>query len=157
MSTTTITTPPDSAPVYDADDLIKFFEAIPRDRWHTGYYFDTHLYATDGELKCCALGLCGQGVPAQERHRFGDVEVRTARAQALWDMFSGVRADLDDKGNPLPLPSSSSNDGGIAVINDGKCSRYQQEHPKDRVLAALRDVKAGINLSTHDNLPAPTA
>lgn len=70
-------------------------------------------FGNPGEPRC-ALGHCGVSET---------MDGLTDKAMALDALFAAVK-------------------GGVATINDGDDSRYQQPTPKQRILAALRDVKA---------------
>jgi len=78
---------------------------------------DDGSFRKDG--KACAYGHCkGDGAASPEGSALGNI----------WDAFS-PHYDYD---------------GGIAYINDGKNDKYQQPTPKQRVLAALYDVKGSL-------------
>jgi hypothetical protein len=88
-------------------------------------YFITKFEAIPEEKWCsghheddigrhCAAGHCG------ERD-----DIHTDESQALCDL--------------IPYRPFW---GGVAQINDGLNDRYQQPTPKQRILAALRDIKA---------------
>lgn len=66
----------------------------------------------DGERRC-ALGHCGEE----------DSNDPTTESEKLDSLFS--KYDLR-----------------VSLVNDGMCSRYNQESPKARILAALHDIKA---------------
>lgn len=65
----------------------------------------------DAEGRCCAYGHCG----------INTVIRQTAEAKSLSDLFSR---------SGIP----------VLVVNDGRDFRYQQSTPKQRILAALRDL-----------------
>lgn len=100
--------------VYDAQYFIDKFEAIPEELWFGG-----GKYSDPDKPECkCAFGHLG----------FEDntVNSNTNESAALRDLFfAGVHITH------------------ITHINDGKNPEYQQDTPKQRILAALRDVQKG--------------
>lgn len=99
---------------YDYDYFLNKFSAIPDEQWCTGAYV---LHGDQGRLHC-ALGHCG----------VRDAEFWTDEGMALValfgdDLYSGMR---------------------ITAINDniGYGKRYKQPTPKQRILTALRNLKA---------------
>jgi hypothetical protein len=99
---------------YDVDYFINKFEAIPEDKWHIGA-----LRNEDG-YKRCALGhCCGESIPEY----FGITNRPTEMCNDLSNFFRGlINAD-------------------VGIVNDGSDTRYKQSTPKQRILAALRDIK----------------
>jgi hypothetical protein len=90
--------------------FIAKFEAIPDELWHVGAY--------DGPANShCALGHCGT--------------VASEEGFALMELLDHVVGAAYTNGQ---VPS------GPAVVNDGKSDRYKQATPKERILAALRDL-----------------
>lgn len=108
---------------YTVDYFINKFEAIPEERW-------TECYFSDGS-KCCANGHCGIRSSNQSteealtlREVFKNLFVTVASGEKFWepayqDGFSLVAAN----------------------VNDGRTAQYQQPTPKQRILAALYDIK----------------
>lgn len=101
-------------PNYDVDYFLKKFEAIPEDDWCRRVY-------TDADGKHCALGFCGSHVGKISDY---GMDIHTEEGENLRRML-------------LPL-------GGVTVINDYAEDDFQQETPKQRVLAALRHLKAKL-------------
>lgn len=98
--------------IYNVDYFIKKFEAIP-ERLFT--IFKRH----NGE-KHCAHGWCD---PA-----------RTSRFNTPEEIaFSELASQISLNGRPLQ---------GFATINNGMNPNYNQRTPKQRILAALYDIKA---------------
>lgn len=97
--------------MYTVDYFIKKFEAIPEDKWHTGEY-------SDG-IKKCAMGHC------QDRTRRHTNSLYGPEFDAIVSLFKTL----------------GGGDYGIAIINDGCDLRYRQPTPKQRILAALYDIK----------------
>jgi hypothetical protein len=106
--------------IYDVNHFIKKFKSIPEEKWITDKL-------QDGEGRCCAQGHCGVG-----RHDLSNLRsIPGTEAYALVELF-GV---IDDGYR-------------IAFINNGDDPNYQQPTPKQRVLAALYDLKRQEQLVT---------
>jgi len=104
---------------FTVDYFIKKFTAIPENSWLVSLL-------TDYKGSCCALGHCGMT----------DSEEPTEEAIALANVLS-----------PLNLRNMQPGIVNIAwfyvyPINDGHVSQYKQSTAKERILAALYDVKA---------------
>ena len=97
---------------YTVDYFIKKFEAIPEDEWTTG---SNGWYGHDG--KFCAEGFCG----------CGSGNNKTQELFSLIDLFKVV------------LPNQKND--VVYLVNDGRLNDYLQDHPKQRILAALYDIK----------------
>jgi hypothetical protein len=97
---------------YTVDYFIAKFEAIPNEKWTTGLYVDRWGQAS------CALGHCG--VRAHEV----DIAVPQEAIQ-LRNLFER---------HPRCL--------SVTDVNDRNDPNFQQETPKARILAALREIKA---------------
>jgi len=98
---------------YDVDHFINKFEAIPDKRWFVGFYYD---YDNDDKTKCCVMGHCGIGIPGSGRS--------SDEGNALFELFRILE---------LHPPA----------VNDGNNNNYSENTPKQRILAALRDIKNG--------------
>lgn len=70
-------------------------------------------YHSDDKTKSCALGHCDGCSNISEPQR---------ECKSLWDLFCAHKLNVTD-------------------INDGMSSRYMQPTPKQRILAALYDIK----------------
>lgn len=106
---------------YTVDYFINKFEKIPEDKWITGMI---GLNSIENSPKC-ALGHCGIDESFLNE---------TKDSKALKEIFS----------NTSFTSSISPIRGGtdcIWKINDGYIKEYQQETPKQRILAALYDIK----------------
>jgi hypothetical protein len=110
---------------YDVDYFIAKFKAIPRKLW-----FTTHFANEMDHSQRCAFGHCGmsswrtQGALTSEAHKLANLFGRTPKKKdSLWRKLfeSGFYA--------------------LVTINNGANPDYPQKHPRDRVLAALRDIK----------------
>lgn len=98
---------------YDCDWFIRFFEAIPEDKWCIGT-----LTVPGFPSVHCAIGHCGL--------IGGNVDCWRDAPLARRLQFIFRRTLHCD----------------VAVINDGQHDGFQQPHPKARILAALRHIKA---------------
>lgn len=98
--------------MYTVDYFIDKFSKIPEGLWFVGDYYDRN---GDGQ---CARGHCGKRVCKESEED-----------EALLQLFD------------FSQNNSYVNSTCIANINDGNDYRYPQLTPKQRVLAALYDVK----------------
>jgi hypothetical protein len=96
---------------FTVDYFINKFEAIPEEKWCIGEFINQ-------KDQCCALGHCGRRLD-----RLNGLE-DSALVDLILIRISTLR----------PLY-------GIVSINDGDDPNYPQATPKQRVLAALRDIK----------------
>jgi hypothetical protein len=104
---------------FTVDYFIAKFEGIPDRQWTRSQY-------TDGWGGFCALGHCGEHVETSTDGSMRRRNVQTEEAEALRKLFS----------DSLGIYCSPDR------VNDGMAEEYQQENPKQRILAALRDIKA---------------
>lgn len=104
---------------YDVDYFIRKFEAIPEDMWlirSLGHYGGPR----------CALGHCiGQESPFSFK--------KDSESVSLTIVFQDER-----------IRYLLKNNRSIASINNGEHPNYQQSTPKQRILAALYDIKAKL-------------
>jgi len=109
--------------MYTVDYFINKFEAIPEKDWIVGIFMDHHG-------RCCAQGHC-----IFNRGYYDPMEVIIQRATPTSEVYSLIslfgfrKVGIDEHII-------------IALINNGDDPRYQQPTPKQRVLAALYDLKA---------------
>ena len=117
--------------------FINKFEAIPEEKWCT--------YSVDNRMgQKCANGHCG--VYGQTM-RFGDLIISrqlviSEESTALQRVLSPLEVPIIE-GKELEYDMTSEERGystKAALINNGECPKYQQETPKQRILAALNDV-----------------
>lgn len=108
--------------MYTVDYFINKFEAIPENKWN-----DFIQYDVQSDTRC-AFGHCGI-----EKHylKYGNPVVdgtETKEGQGLIDLFrnSGYH-------------TASGN--WVTDVNNGRSDTYQQPTPKQRILAALYDIK----------------
>lgn len=117
--------------VYNVNYFIKKFEAIPEELWIAG-----HLHWED---KSCANGHCGMK----------NYSAPTEESMALREVFKSLQV------TPLSTSCYEHEIHGskyyslIALnINDGHVKEYQQPTPKQRILAALYDIKKMQDIDT---------
>lgn len=104
---------------YNLDYFINKFELIPHDRWIEGHLLDI-------EGRRCALG-----------HTLGDFPFRSRlclETLALTDIFK----NLGNLGRVLTWKSGWEI---VVNVNNGQHPHFQQNNPKDRILAALYALK----------------
>lgn len=101
--------------VYDVDYFIKKFEAIPEEKWCINTRLDHH-----GNR--CALGWCYQSDRDAEDSMTTIANIEETK---LTYLFNGVLLER-----------------GVGWVNNGYSLKYQQPTPKQRVLAALYDIKS---------------
>lgn len=112
--------------IYNVDYFINKFEAIPEEKWCTG---DFNLIDINGNITYCANGLCGVYFNKQEY-----IVYKTGEALALAEILSQLKITCDHTYKD-PIYATT------AIINDGHTAEYQQPTPKQRILAALYDIK----------------
>lgn len=110
--------------VYDVDYFINKFEKIPEDNWIAGAF---RRLLSDGSYGHCAAGHCGVISEC-----YLDTDENHAEGKVLYKMFV------------------ESLDVLVPHINDGKDKRYQQPTPKQRILAAIYDIKKMQNQGEGD-------
>lgn len=111
---------------YDVHYFIKKFEAIPEELWCQGQFVDDN--------KNCAAGHCGA---RNDTYR----DSLPLEAKALGSLFASSGLSAFSKSNTYkndPLYYA------VAHINDGMAREYQQPTPKQRILAALYDIRAKL-------------
>jgi hypothetical protein len=101
--------------IYTVDYFIAKFESIPEDKW-----LESDLYVNG---RSCALGHCGHRINA---------ETVNEETSALVSLFIKIFRNPHTPGVFEP----------VWGVNDGFDNRYQQSTPKQRILAALWDIKA---------------
>jgi|ERR1700690_2341401 len=99
--------------VYDADYFISKFSAIPENKYFVGEYAHPNIDSF------CALGHCGEHYGNK---KFNCDSVKTAESSALRSLFAVHSIN-------------------VALLNDGMEDKYKQPTPKQRILAALYDIK----------------
>lgn len=110
--------------MFSLDYFIEKFKSIPDNRWNVG-----HQIKDDGTH--CALGHCGESYGPEQ--------------MALSDILGNIRVKIAKKVTNNVYNVGEVIDfsylGKIAAINNGETEEYQQSTPKERILAALYDVK----------------
>lgn len=101
--------------MYDLDYFIKKFEAIPEDRWNDHTQYDEH------NSTCCAFGHC-----ATDLEEMNGAE--TPEGRALGNIFREAGF-------------TTWNNLWVTDVNNGRSDKYKQQTPKQRMLAALKDIK----------------
>lgn len=109
--------------IYDVQFFIDKFSAIPEDHWCTAVF-------TDGDGKHCANGHCGR---TNSMHM-------TVESAALVALFLPLHL-TEHFGKKVIYDFDYYEGWKIAMINDGITDQYQQDTPKQRILAALYDIK----------------
>lgn len=114
--------------IYDVDYFINKFEVIPEEMWTTGSF-------TDDWGACCANGHLGM------RNHLMCKKYATEEASAFQRVVSVLQITKNWGVSPV-----IDNDWGYsekaAIINNGDSNEYKQPTPKQRILAALYDIKA---------------
>lgn len=99
---------------YDVDYFLNKFQAIPEVRWTTGKFVRGN--------KRCAGGHCGMGKQPKQTEEYTHLE----RLFALLSVSSVTAEKMYCI---------------VPHINDGQTNEYQQPTPKQRIMAALYDIK----------------
>lgn len=102
---------------YNVDYFIKKFEAIPEEKWCIDDQNDDYG-------RHCAYGHCAH-TSRQEENAFHDFDLEKSKNIFL-----------------TPTVCKKMQKTKLADINNGYYREYQQPTPKQRILAALYDIKA---------------
>jgi hypothetical protein len=104
----------------DVQYFINKFEAIPEEEWTVGTQ-------QDKSGRRCAYGHC---MPVKEKSRgcmaYSGYGHETEEGVALKHLFSSFFTWIDS----------------VPTVNNGSSSSYRQPTPKQRILAALRDIQS---------------
>jgi hypothetical protein len=122
---------------YNVDYFINFFKAIPEDKWCINFFEDEYG-------RRCANGHLGAG-----RSILYSILKATEGTAAIAALFRPLHVTCNGR-SPI-VDSRTDYSDKLAEINNGNSAEYQQPTPKQRVLAALRDVKA-LQLKEADKL-----
>lgn len=114
--------------MYTVDYFIKKFEAIPENLWLS---FDQGNWGGP----CCALGHCR----ASSDNVSGD---STPEGEALQDLFYKNGLRVRNALFEMQYITPGGQFPAVAFINNGLVLEYAQRTPKQRILAALYDIKA---------------
>lgn len=105
--------------MYTVDYFIKKFEEIPEENWVIGEFRNDN--------GCCAQGHCGMNSfnanHVWDNHDVSNTPTHLHEAHALFWMFKSILCI------------------GVADVNNFESEEYPQPTPKQRVLAALCDIK----------------
>lgn len=108
---------------YDVDYFIAKFEEIPEELWCV--YSQSE--SVGNKIQHCAYGWCLPN-PKYNKTQGGE---RTEEGKKLHELI-----------NTLPiLTPALGNYNAVAPINNGDYDEYQQPTPKQRILAALYDIR----------------
>lgn len=100
---------------YSVDHFINKFEKIPEDGWYVGEFSNID------KTKFCALGHCG----------YKECAAKNDEGRGLEELFNQIHITSTDSGFHFSIP----------IVNDGFAEEYQQPTPKQRILAALYDIR----------------
>lgn len=112
---------------YNVDYFINKFQAIPENMW---IMFDQGKYGGP----CCAFGHCRQ---SSSDYYGSDTDEGRALAKLFFDNGLRQTEDIAKSKKIDPLGKHWA----VASINNGTVAEYQQPTPKQRILAALYDIK----------------
>lgn len=101
------------------NDFIIFFGGIPEEKWCSGQFLNA-------EKQSCANGHCGVGINGKWE---------TEKSIRLHDVFQVLPFADEYDANRSTYSSTA------AFINNGLVKIYLHQTPKQRILAALHDVK----------------
>jgi hypothetical protein len=118
--------------MYTVDYFINKFAAIPAHQWYIGGFV-----GMNGDIHArCANGHCG----------IDDASDGTEESEALKSLFRLLDLTTSYKSAPLIINNIINETRRFwsykaACVNDGITREYQQQNPKQRILAALYDIK----------------
>lgn len=120
--------------VYNVNYFIKKFEAIPDEKWTCGVIYNRERDAH------CVNGHCG----------LKSYDKPTDESVALRKIFSQLKATPVEDGFLTFLQIAYGENFSLLAlnINDGYAQEYQQPTPKQRILAALYDIKKMQDIDT---------
>jgi hypothetical protein len=117
---------------YTVDYFIEKFEAIPESMWANGI----GGYFSDANSPKCALGhLNNNNDKSMSYHGM------CKEARSLCNLFSKAVVEIDFNSDCVP-----GSERLVWGVNDGYGRGYKQPTPKQRILAALYDIKAQQNI-----------
>jgi len=119
---------------YNVDYFIKKFEAIPESKWCTAWI--------SRDDKHCASGHCGIT-------NYYDLN---PEVKGLIELFKKLKLTLKTWVCPL-----SSEVKQIVYVNDSSSLEYDQHTPKQRILAALNDIKKMQETKKHVDITGELA
>jgi len=116
----------------DVQYFIDKFGAIPEEQWTTECY-------QDNQNRRCALGHCSPNVMS----KYKDERVES---------FVEIAESQEEEGRVL-LQLFWDHELCVPPVNDGYEIRYTQGTPKQRILAALRDIQKKEQMKTASIIP----
>lgn len=111
---------------YDVNYFIKKFEAIPEKLWCIKKFKKVSLFS----IKSCAQGHCMTTEFADKFKREMVSYPSDVKLNPEWWGLVTLFGGVDNNCNLI-----------VAVVNNGVDGRYQQPTPKQRILAALYDIR----------------
>lgn len=118
---------------YTVDYFIKKFEAIPDNKFISGkFVIKKYFLGFCYDTKKCAAGHCIKDTSIK-KGEFPIIKNDEKELIALYKVFGVTKIE-----NSTDFWTAQ---GIIAKINNGIDARYQQPTPKERILAALYDIK----------------
>lgn len=117
--------------MFTVDYFIAKFEAIPEEKI-------IERLLLDRKGNACVNGWCGADI-------FFGYYYSTPESLGLCEVFKGLSlTEIPSDFSPYRLDHDDSlgYSSRAAMINNGHAKEYQQPTPKQRILAALRDIKA---------------
>jgi hypothetical protein len=111
--------------MYTTTYFIEKFSAIAEERW-------TVRTQQDDYGRRCAFGHCMSQDEIRHGRHIESYGHETDEGEALSILFlnAGIR-------------HASAHCSGVTAVNNGEHPKYRQHTPKERILAALYDIKAG--------------
>lgn len=119
--------------MYTIDYFINKFEAIPENKWCTNTF--------DNGVSKCALGHC------MDRNHTNFSISQKLYGTIYGEEFAAIVKLFEKEGE--------NGNFTIAHINDGSYNKYKQSSPKQRILAALHDLKATRQAPPLVEIPEP--
>lgn len=115
---------------YDVTYFIRKFEAIPEHLWTTEKFSEKKNIFS--KRKCCAQGHCLPTYILKHTEKYKQLVLNLPKTQSDLAEVYALKKLFDDE----------SDYKKIALINNGRDEKYKQPTPKQRILAALYDIKA---------------
>lgn len=109
--------------INNLSELIDYIKSIPKDKWCI-------TKTTDNFGNHCFLGHCDK---IFQREKAWDL------TQNIWDLVN-YDTNTEKFKDIFCMGTGISHGNPLACINDGYVNEYQQDNPKDRILAVLNDL-----------------
>lgn len=120
---------------FTVDYFIKKFEAIPEELWCVGEQYNRNT------KQRCALGLCNFEHDGTRKLGAFDVNSESDRLSYILPPVEVIKNISGNSGYESGGIADREFGNNVAAINNGESKRYQQPTPKQRILAALYDIK----------------